>query len=392
MQDRRTRAARRWLDDPAHRLVAWDDADYPRSLLDLADPPLALYAIGRVELLSRPAIAIVGSRQATPQGVEDAQAFARTLAEAGLTVISGSPERFLASAGDRVETRPIKGTRARMPGGAEELAAADKDGAEHLMIVDLERNDLGRIAETGSVRVDELGYVVELPALYHKVSRVSAKPRAGIGYGGLLRATFPGGSITGAPKVRAMELIDELEPARRGPYCGAFGYFVAFPTALRFLLAWIVESHLTPIIDTGEYLTLFLTIVVAFGLSFQIPAIVFVLSRIGLISARFLVAKLKYAVFACLVAAAVLVGVVHQVPEGTFERELAALHDTIVLDNQQFGRSLRLRQCVLEQIGERQRLELVLMQTGLRTRQRQKILEESPEVVELGIDQQQRPA
>jgi len=145
----------------------------------------------------------------------------------GLTVISGSPERFLASAGDRVETRPIKGTRPRTPGGAAELAAADKDAAEHLMIVDLERNDLGRIAETGSVRVDELGYVVELPALYHKVSRVSAKPRAGIGYGALLRATFPGGSITGAPKVRAMELIDELEPARRGPYCGAFGYFGA---------------------------------------------------------------------------------------------------------------------------------------------------------------------
>jgi para-aminobenzoate synthetase component 1 len=145
----------------------------------------------------------------------------------GLSVISGSPERFLASAGDRVETRPIKGTRPRKPGGAEELAAAAKDAAEHLMIVDLERNDLGRVAETGSVRVDELGYVVELPALYHKVSRVSAKPRAGLGYGDLLRATFPGGSITGAPKVRAMELIDELEPARRGPYCGAFGYFGA---------------------------------------------------------------------------------------------------------------------------------------------------------------------
>jgi para-aminobenzoate synthetase component 1 len=145
----------------------------------------------------------------------------------GLTVISGSPERFLASAGDRVETRPIKGTRPRTPGAADELAAAEKDAAEHLMIVDLERNDLGRIAETGSVRVDELGYVVELPALYHKVSRVSAKPRADVGYGALLRATFPGGSITGAPKVRAMELIDELEPARRGPYCGAFGYFGA---------------------------------------------------------------------------------------------------------------------------------------------------------------------
>ena len=87
---------------------------------------------------------------------------------------------------------------------------------------------------------------------------------------------------------------------------GAFGYFIAFPTALRFLLAWIVESRLTPLIDTGEYLTLFLTIVVAFGLSFQIPAIVFVLSRIGLVDARFLMAKLKYAVFACVVASAVL--------------------------------------------------------------------------------------
>jgi para-aminobenzoate synthetase component 1 len=145
----------------------------------------------------------------------------------GVTVISGSPERFLASVGDRVETRPIKGTRPRAPGAAAELAAAAKDDAEHLMIVDLERNDLGRIAETSSVRVDELGYIVELPALYHKVSRVSAKPRPGTGYAALLRATFPGGSITGAPKVRAMQLIDELEPARRGPYCGALGYFGA---------------------------------------------------------------------------------------------------------------------------------------------------------------------
>jgi len=145
----------------------------------------------------------------------------------GVTIISGSPERFLAGVGDRVETRPIKGTRPLAPGAADELAAAPKDDAEHLMIVDLERNDLGRIAETSSVRVDELGYIVELPALYHKVSRVSAKPREGTGYAQLLRATFPGGSITGAPKVRAMQLIDELEPARRGPYCGALGYFGA---------------------------------------------------------------------------------------------------------------------------------------------------------------------
>ena len=145
----------------------------------------------------------------------------------GVTVISGSPERFLGLVGDRIETRPIKGTRPRAPGvdGASELRASSKDAAEHLMIVDLERNDLGRIAETGSVRVDDLGYVVELPGLYHKVSRVSARLRGGVGFAPLLRATFPGGSITGAPKVRAMQLIDELEPARRGPYCGAFGYF-----------------------------------------------------------------------------------------------------------------------------------------------------------------------
>ena len=165
----------------------------------------------------------------------------------GVTVVSGSPERFLASSGDRIETRPIKGTRPRVPGGAEELAAADKDGAEHLMIVDLERNDLGRIAETGSVRVDELGYVVELPALYHKVSRVSAKPRADVGYAALLRATFPGGSITGAPKVRAMQLIDELEPARRGPYCGAFGFFGAdgaFDLAIAIRIGVLVNREL----------------------------------------------------------------------------------------------------------------------------------------------------
>jgi para-aminobenzoate synthetase component I len=153
----------------------------------------------------------------------------------GVTVISGSPERFLALAGDRVETRPIKGTRPRTPGGALELRESAKDAAEHLMIVDLERNDLGRIAETGSVRVDDLGYIVELPGLYHKVSRVSAKPRAGLGHAALLRATFPGGSITGAPKVRAMQLIDELEPAWRGPYCGALGFFG--PGALELAIA-----------------------------------------------------------------------------------------------------------------------------------------------------------
>ncbi|MCA9673789.1 MAG: chorismate-binding protein, partial [Myxococcales bacterium] len=135
--------------------------------------------------------------------------------------------------GGRVVTCPIKGTRPRTGDAAVDraLAAAladdPKDAAEHVMIVDLERNDLGRVAITGSVRVDRLGYLVELPHLYHKVSTVSAALRPGTGLAALLRATFPGGSITGAPKLRAMEIIAELEPVPRGPYCGAFGFLGA---------------------------------------------------------------------------------------------------------------------------------------------------------------------
>jgi para-aminobenzoate synthetase component 1 len=164
----------------------------------------------------------------------------------GVSIISGSPERFLGLVGDRIETRPIKGTRPLGAEAAAELAASEKDAAEHLMIVDLERNDLGRIAETGSVAVDDLGYIVELPGLYHKVSRVSARLHRGTSYAELLRATFPGGSITGAPKVRAMELIDELEPVRRGPYCGALGYFGpgALELAIAIRIGVVVGSEL----------------------------------------------------------------------------------------------------------------------------------------------------
>jgi len=164
----------------------------------------------------------------------------------GVAVVSGSPERFLASALGRIETRPIKGTERAGPGYAQALATSIKDGAEHLMIVDLERNDLGRIAQLGSVRVDELRYVVELPTLCHMVSRVSARPRSDVGYAALLRATFPGGSITGAPKVRAMQIIDELEPARRGPYCGALGYFgtTGFELAIAIRIGVIANGEL----------------------------------------------------------------------------------------------------------------------------------------------------
>jgi para-aminobenzoate synthetase component 1 len=152
------------------------------------------------------------------------------LATESATLLSNSPELFLGQRAGRLETRPIKGTRRRGADAVEdarlaaELEGAAKDRAEHLMIVDLERNDLGRVAETGTVQVDGFCRRVELPTVHHLVSTVSARLRAGAGLAEVLRATFPGGSITGAPKLRAVEIIDELEGVRRGPYCGALGW------------------------------------------------------------------------------------------------------------------------------------------------------------------------
>ncbi len=149
-------------------------------------------------------------------------------------LVGNSPERFLRVALDRtVETRPIKGTRARGGDARSDaaarasLVAAAKDRAEHVMIVDLERNDLGRVCETGSVVVESLLRVVELPTVFHLVSTVRGRLRADVGVEALLQATFPGGSVTGAPKRRAMEIIEELEPVRRGIYTGATGWLGA---------------------------------------------------------------------------------------------------------------------------------------------------------------------
>ena len=142
----------------------------------------------------------------------------------------GSPELFLEVRGGEVVTRPIKGTRALGAGAAETLDAAReletnaKERAELNMIVDLERNDLGRVCEYGSVRVESAGAVQVLPGLLHRTAAVRGRLRAGVTLGELLAATFPGGSITGAPKVRAMELIAELEGVSRGAYCGAIGW------------------------------------------------------------------------------------------------------------------------------------------------------------------------
>ncbi|QHM71228.1 aminodeoxychorismate synthase component 1 [Mixta intestinalis] len=146
------------------------------------------------------------------------------------TVLSLSPERFLALDGDRIETRPIKGTLPRLEDAqadrqqALKLANSEKDRAENLMIVDLLRNDIGRVAQPGSVTVPELFVVEPFPAVHHLVSTVRARLKPELSACDLLRACFPGGSITGAPKVRAMEIIETLEPQRRNAWCGSIGY------------------------------------------------------------------------------------------------------------------------------------------------------------------------
>ena len=141
----------------------------------------------------------------------------------GWAVVSGSPERFLARRGRRIWTCPIKGTRPAGPSAARELARSEKDAAEHVMIVDLERNDLSRVCEPGSVRWPELMATRALAGVEHMVSTVEGTLRAGVGLAELLQATFPGGSITGAPKIAAVDLIAELEPVGRGASMGALG-------------------------------------------------------------------------------------------------------------------------------------------------------------------------
>ena len=145
-------------------------------------------------------------------------------------ILSLSPERFIHLADGTIQTRPIKGTLPRLADAeadrqqAQKLAASPKDRAENLMIVDLMRNDIGRVAEPGSVRVPELFIVEPFPAVHHLVSTITARLPPARTACDLLRAAFPGGSITGAPKVRAMAIIDELEPHRRNAWCGSIGY------------------------------------------------------------------------------------------------------------------------------------------------------------------------
>ena len=220
----------RRLDEPAARGGAfrigswrptWGDERYGtaieavREAIERGD----VYQVNLVQHLSAP---FAGN----PTGVARALAPLRPLAPRplggdGWTIVSASPELFLSRRGDRVWTKPIKGTRPREAAG--ELRSSEKDAAEHVMIVDLERNDLSRVCTPGSVRWPELMTESPLAGVSHLVSTVEGRLRAGVGLGELLTAVFPGGSVTGAPKISALDHIAALEPVGRGASMGALG-------------------------------------------------------------------------------------------------------------------------------------------------------------------------
>ena len=202
-------------------LQTWSAADYAeavrrvRSAIERGD----VYQVNLVQHLSASFAGDAGALAArlaalTPQNPEPYRGN-------GWTIVSGSPELFLARRGSRVWTSPIKGTRPA--GAASELAGSVKDAAEHVMIVDLERNDLARVCEPGSVRWPELMVTRALAGVEHMVSTVEGTLREGVSLAELLGATFPGGSVTGAPKIAAVDLIAEIEPVGRGASMGALG-------------------------------------------------------------------------------------------------------------------------------------------------------------------------
>jgi anthranilate/para-aminobenzoate synthase component I len=181
--------------------------------------------------LTRP---IVCMTSLTPAQVYDrllarsAPRFGALIESDAFSVVSGSPELFLRieqrGATRAIVNQPIKGTRPRSPGMWDELERSEKDRAELAMIVDLQRNDLGRVCEVGSVIVTRPRMIETHPTVYHGVATIEGVLRRDASLGDVFRAAFPCGSITGCPKVRAMQIIDELEDAPRGPYCGAIGW------------------------------------------------------------------------------------------------------------------------------------------------------------------------
>jgi para-aminobenzoate synthetase component 1 len=200
---------------------SWDDEGYAGAVesVQAAIARGDVYQVNLVQHLHAPF-------EGDPAGLAPALADLHPLHPAplvgeGWAIVSASPELFLARRGDRVWTKPIKGTR---PAGVRgELRDSEKDGAEHVMIVDLERNDLSRVCEPGSVRWPDLMAEHELAGVTHMVSTVEGRLREGVGLAELLGAVFPGGSVTGAPKISAIDHIAALEPVGRGASMGALG-------------------------------------------------------------------------------------------------------------------------------------------------------------------------
>ncbi|MEZ5462168.1 aminodeoxychorismate synthase component I [Dokdonella sp.] len=227
-----------------------DFPDLPESSLEVAsieedDPEIFMRAVERIHEYLRDGDVfqvnlsrqwrIELARTTAPAAIYERLRRANPAPFAGLlqwnnwAVVSSSPERLVQTRGDRVQTRPIAGTRPRLQGEdsaarIRELIGHPKERAEHVMLIDLERNDLGRVCVPGSVVVDELMGVESYAHVHHIVSNVSGRLRPGTTPGQVIRAVFPGGTITGCPKVRCMEIIAELEHSARGAFTGAVGY------------------------------------------------------------------------------------------------------------------------------------------------------------------------
>ncbi|MDD5382721.1 MAG: anthranilate synthase component I family protein [Candidatus Margulisbacteria bacterium] len=167
-----------------------------------------------------------------------------------IKLISSSPERLVKLENGIAETRPIAGTRP-ITAAPEELLLDPKERAEHIMLVDLERNDLGKVCEYGSVHVDENMITEKYSHVIHIVSNVKGKLRKDRNQFDLIRAMFPGGTITGCPKIRSMEIIEELEPVKRGPYTGSIGYIMRDKMDLNITIRTIVVKNKTAYIQAG---------------------------------------------------------------------------------------------------------------------------------------------
>jgi para-aminobenzoate synthetase component I len=224
-------AACRVLDDPAPRAAGgfrigpwrptWTAAAHRRTVREVR-AAIARGDVYQVNAVQHLRALFEGDPLAVGEALRPLQApFAAALEGDGWAVVCASPELFLRTRGDRVWTMPIKGTRPA--GDRTPIASSAKDRAEHVMIVDLERNDLGRVCRPGSVRVAEFLRERPMAGVRHLVSTVEGRLRPGVGTAELLRATFPGGSVTGAPKLAAIDRIARLEPVGRGASMGALG-------------------------------------------------------------------------------------------------------------------------------------------------------------------------